>query len=289
MTIYRPWIRFIDSDSSDISAIFGDGNDGDVEVSTEITLTRDMYYNNLTITGTGTINTASYRIFVKGILTVHEFGTIQNNGLNGSTGSGGGTPPSGVFGPGGYGAEGGYFLGLPDGEPGGSTVTGGGSGGAGGDGTDGVGGIPGLIALNNNEGGIRYFGHYPQIVKGSTVGGAIRYAGGTGGGGGGGGNSVEMGGGGGSGAGVVLICAADIMAYNYSNIKAVGGNGGDGESMTDTGGGGGGGGGSILVISNALRRNIQWVVDVSGGVGGAGYRTGTSGGAGLYYLLCSEE
>lgn len=289
MTIYRPWWRFIDADSSDVSSIFGDGNDGDVEVSTTVDLTRDMYYDNLTVTGTGTINTNGYRIFVKGLLTVYEFGTIQNNGVAGSVGIGGGIPPSGVFGPGGYGAEGGYFLGLPDGEPGGLTATGGGVGGTGGDGADGVGGIPGLIGVSNAEGGIRYFGHYAQLIKGTFVAGTIRYAGGTGGGGGGGGNGIEMGGGGGTGAGVILICAADIMAYNYSNLKAVGGDGGPGESMTTTGGGGGGGGGSILVITNALKRNIQWVVDVSGGVGGIGLNQGVSGGTGLYYLLCSEE
>lgn len=44
---------------------FGDWSDWDVTISTNTTLTRDMYYNNLVINSWVTLNPAWYRIFVK--------------------------------------------------------------------------------------------------------------------------------------------------------------------------------------------------------------------------------
>lgn len=61
-----------------------DSSDGDVTVSTEITLTRDMFYGTLTITGSGTINTDGYRIFCTSLA---NSGIIRNNGANGSNAS----------------------------------------------------------------------------------------------------------------------------------------------------------------------------------------------------------
>ncbi len=49
--------------------VYGHGADGDVTVSTSISLARDMYYNNLTVTASGVINTNGYRIFVKNTLS----------------------------------------------------------------------------------------------------------------------------------------------------------------------------------------------------------------------------
>src|SRR5208283_2734214 len=47
----------------------GDGSDGNVTISSGTTaLTRDMYYNNLTINGTGQIATNAFKVFVKGVL-----------------------------------------------------------------------------------------------------------------------------------------------------------------------------------------------------------------------------
>ena len=63
--------------------IYGDGSDGDVTIAGTITLTRDMYYNNLVIP-TGTIlDPAGYRVFVKG--TISGIGTIRRNGNAGSS------------------------------------------------------------------------------------------------------------------------------------------------------------------------------------------------------------
>lgn len=48
--------------------IFGSGKDGNVVISASTTLTRDMYYRNLTINQGIHLNTAGYRVFVRNIL-----------------------------------------------------------------------------------------------------------------------------------------------------------------------------------------------------------------------------
>ena len=62
--------------SMSYDTIFGVGSDGDVTptANTTTTLSKDMYYGNLTITGSTTkINTAGYRIFVRGTLDVSQY------------------------------------------------------------------------------------------------------------------------------------------------------------------------------------------------------------------------
>lgn len=69
--------------------IFGDGSDGDITISSNTSLSRDMFYDDLTINSGVTLDTAGYRIFVKGVLTVN--GTLErtpNNGGNGGDASG---------------------------------------------------------------------------------------------------------------------------------------------------------------------------------------------------------
>ena len=60
---------------------FGDGSDGAVVISTDTTLTRDMYYTDLTINATKTLFTNWYRIFGTG--TLSGAGIINNDGWNG--------------------------------------------------------------------------------------------------------------------------------------------------------------------------------------------------------------
>ena len=95
---------------------FGDGSDGNLTLTTAnytggpITagvLTRDAYFNNLTISGSGSLNTNSYRLFVAGTLDVSaaSTGAINNNGINGfnNLGTGGQqttTPTNGSVGAG---------------------------------------------------------------------------------------------------------------------------------------------------------------------------------------------
>ena len=61
---------------------FWDGSDGDVTISSNTTLTRDMYYNNLTVNSTFRLSTAWFRVYVKGTLTNNGF--ISDNGNNAS-------------------------------------------------------------------------------------------------------------------------------------------------------------------------------------------------------------
>ena len=56
------------------SHIFGSGEDGVVQISTNTTLTEDKYYLDLTVDATKTLNTAGYRVFVQRNLFL--YGTI---------------------------------------------------------------------------------------------------------------------------------------------------------------------------------------------------------------------
>jgi len=53
--------------------IYGTGSDGNVVISANTTLTRDMYYNNLTVDFGRVLNTNGFRVFVKGTLTLDGF------------------------------------------------------------------------------------------------------------------------------------------------------------------------------------------------------------------------
>lgn len=56
--------------------IYGSGVDGDVNISTDTTLTSDKFYNNLTVDAGVTLTTAGYRVFVKNILTLNDLSVI---------------------------------------------------------------------------------------------------------------------------------------------------------------------------------------------------------------------
>lgn len=66
------------SSGDTITSIYGNGQDGDIVINGVVTLTRDMFYNNLTINSGSELITSSYRIFVKETLTLD--GKITNNG-----------------------------------------------------------------------------------------------------------------------------------------------------------------------------------------------------------------
>lgn len=279
--------------------VYGDGTDGNVTVSSSISLSRDMYYDNLTVTGAGTINTAGYRIFVRDLLTIDAGGRIHRNGNNGAT------PADGVTG-----GAGGAALGV--GSLGGSTAGGaggntsaagsagtnapqgvGGNGGAGGasndTGTDAseAGGSAGLASGTGGLGpdGVRDLGAARgYIIAGSGT--TVILQGGAGGGGGGGGDS-GTGGGGGSGGGVVVIFAYRVA--NAGTIEANGGAGGDGYTGPDAlgnGAGGGGGGGLVYLVTRALTgagvvRALGGSHGAPAGVGGGG----SDGSAGIVIQL----
>jgi len=268
---------------------FGDGSDGNVIISSGTTvLNRDYYYNNLTVSGSGKIETNGFKIFVKNILDLSTAGkdAINNNGSHGGDASattGGITPTvhaSGSVaspGQGTNGANGTTGTGVTSAAP--STVIGNGgpsnTSGAGGAGVNaGVGGSGGVSPLSNDINT-----YITNLFRGTTL-----LGGGSGGrsgnsGGGDGVNSGGGGGGGGNGGGVVAIYANKFVTSASTSslcISARGGNGGNGGTpLTGICGGGGsgagGGGGWIYFIYNfKFGPVIKNLFDVSGGAGGKG-------------------
>jgi len=68
-----------DFESFDVipDSIYGSGNDGNVTISSNTTLTRDMHYNNLTINDSVHLDTAGYRVFVRNSLMMSTTSSQQ--------------------------------------------------------------------------------------------------------------------------------------------------------------------------------------------------------------------
>lgn len=248
--------------------LFGDCSDGDVTISAgTTTLTRDMYYNNLTINGTGILSVQNQRVFVCGTLdlTAAPAGAITgagNNGGNGAAGGGAGaagatlgvgTNLTGRAGT--AGGAGATTAGAQAGAAsGGSVVTGaaGASGGAGGAGGGGAGGAQRNQTAVTNFPMRDIFTWYLPLNGAGTQ---IFVSGGAAGGSGGGGDGTSSGGGGGGGgaSGQTVYLSVNILKTGVSTVASTitvnGGNGGNGGSPNGTctlgcGGGGGGGAGA---------------------------------------------
>lgn len=212
-------------------SIFGDGSDGDVTLSSNTTLTHDMFYNNLTIPEGIVLDPNGWRIFVRETLTIA--GTIRRQGaIGGDRASGGESHTVG------RGGRGGRYSNATPGEDGDF-------GGAGGDGSYDAGGdvFPSVIPT--------IFPPLRAHIRGTDEIDPPR----GGGGGGNNGGSSEGGGGG----GVIAIAAKEIVAQSSNRIEALGGNGEGG------GNGPGGGGGFILIITNKITGTLN--LSVSGGSG----------------------
>jgi hypothetical protein len=294
------------------NSIFGDGSDGDVTISSNTTLTSDMFYNNLTIQTGFTLNPNGYRIFVKNTLTFEGTGKIISNGGNGAVGTNGGGLGTAAGGAAGTAAN--TAGSLPASQPGNAGGTGsstapgaggtanvakgvgvagvaGGTGGTGNGGGGAAGGAAGTITgtvfnkLNSFISAYNFFDVNPSFTQfnGSST---------SGGGGGGMGNpgpNITGGGGGGSGAsgGIIWVAARKIITVNGNTyIQAIGGNGatggsGTGPSNYGSGGGGAGGSGGVVVLTYS-RKTGTGAIDVAGGSGGAAGTSGsTAGTAGL--------
>ncbi len=256
-------------------ALLGDGSDGDVTISGNTTLTRDMYYNTLTVNAGVVLTTDGYRLFVLG--TCNVLGTIRNNGNTGSLGANGfdAYAGSGVSwggntanAPGGAGATGGTARTLPAGGPGGAGATGGTT--AYDSGTN----SPG----NNSTG--------PSLTNQVTT-----TASAAGGPGGAGGNTGGAGGTSSAGAAGTLVTkgqSRSLIALGslipldsttaYTAPGGAGGAGGGAKANQAAGGGGGGGGaggGCIFLICRTLAGN--GTIEAKGGAGGAGGAGGNGG------------
>ena len=270
---------------------FGSGKDGDVVITSDTTLTRDMEYRNLTIKSGATLNPNGWRIFVLDTLIIEKGASISRDGNDGEDGKNPGRAIGGL-------AAGG--AGLPANTVGGSGAGGYGSytsagdgedGEAGGDGGDGGKGVsractgcpvqtcnPG----SGGKGGTKLIQRIPTspFLSLALV-GEVAEKGGAGGGGGLGYTSCSwtesIGGGGGSGGGIIHIFAKHIVLNG--NITARGGNGGNAwcrwSTSTPGQGGGGGGGGFVLLVYKT--KTGSGTIDVSGGQGGNGCNGGEDG------------
>ena len=257
------------------AGIYGDGSDGAATIVGTVTLTRDMFYTNLTVPDGATLITNGYRVFVNGVLTVGTTGIIDHPGDPGVGGTRGVGAPAGSLAAatqGGSGTAAGGANGT------GITASLGGVGGAGGTSASGSGGSGGSVtAPTAANGGIRnaYFAVFGQMfgISGTSAGTNTPIRGGSGGGAGGG-NGAAVGGGGGGGGGTVMVAARTCV--NNGTIRARGGNGAAFPNV-NCGGGGGGGGGVCMIITDFFSGNEP---TAPGGSGGAGNGTGAAGSAG---------
>jgi len=255
---------------------FGDGIDGDATITGSFTLSREFYYNNLILTGTGSIKPNGYKLYVKETLTINSGCSINDDGNSAS-----GLTPGAILNARNYlGAGGG--VGGTGRNTSGTGNAGGGSGGnsslnvlnlaptggAGGSAAANVGGSAGGAAQPNPN----------QRWNGRWYDGRASVAAFNGGSGGGGGALAATpgnSGAGGGGAGIVWIAAKNIV--NSGTISANGGNGSDGTGINAAGGGGGGGGGLVCLITKSTSYGI---ITANGGSGGLGVNTGVNGSAG---------
>ncbi len=277
---------------------FGNGSDGNLTVAANstTTLTRDMYYDNLTVNGA--ILGGNWRIFVKNIISgtgsLVATGTPGQAGVLQTKGNGGATTTGYFIGcAGAMGGDFGHAGGSTNGVVGSSTInifntfTSVSSGVGGSGGTDGgTGGGGGTAGTNNGTTTPYVSGTLSSIFDAygisTTTGVTSRIAIGSGGGGGGGGgassNNGGSGGGGGACGGVVFVSAHTFSGSFTINVS--GGNGGQGANIANDGGGGGGGGGGKGGMGIVVYKKSTWsgTCTASGGTGGAGGTAGANPG-----------
>lgn len=281
------WVQVTIGATTPFLGFFGTGLDGNVTLGAgTTTLTRDTFYNNLTVPNGSTLATAGFRVYVMDTCTVASGGVISNAGANAAAAVAGAGGTGNIYGAGFAGANGGTGAGgnglgtATAGIPGlaASQMR----GGAGGAGTSGAGGTGGTYGVTANNGGPY---NYTQLLIGySASAGTWKtlYRPGTGGGGGGG-NGAQSGGGGGGGGGWITLSARRVV--NNGSITVNGGNGAAG-TANNCGGGGGGGGGLLALVHETFVGLTPTVAGGTGGAsgGGAGV-SGTNGNIGLLYLV----
>lgn len=279
---------------------FGDASDGNVTLSGNITLTRDMQYDTLDVNG-WSIDCDGYRIRCRtlkasaassiihhnGATATNRFGAAGASGTHAIGGGGAGGNGSNGVGAGSAGSsrtnsfaptcfDGGYtYTGTSatssDGGAGAASGSGHG-GGAGGDATG-----TSVSTATNTMGGAYFLDSF-WIQQ---TGGALQQFGGGGGGGGGSSTAGVTAGGGGGGGGNTHILAHHVhSSVSNLTIQAKGGNGAAASGAGNAGGGGGGGGGSSLFIYGYKDSGLP-TFNVSGGTGGAGVGTGATGSSGV--------
>ena len=86
--------RYLTSNSYGTTQLYGDGSDGAVSLTANSKLTRDMYYDNLTVSNNAILNSSGYKIFVRRNLTIASGSSIAATGGTGGNGGNGGLPLS---------------------------------------------------------------------------------------------------------------------------------------------------------------------------------------------------
>lgn len=270
-------------------AMFGDGSDGDFAAAAgTTTLTRDMYWNKCTPSGTAKIVTAGFRIFVKDTVTGLDISNAGadaitangNNGGNAASGVGGAAPaaqPAGSIAGNVVGVAG---LNLGAGNAGNSANPGnGGSGGKGGNNGLGVGG--GAKGTASNFLLIRRW--IVNLLRGA----ALLLGGASGGSGAGASGGVGASGGTGNGGGVVYIAAHTITRGASTAAGAISANAGspgtcfnsNAVDIKAAGGSAGSAGGWILVIFRRLSGAVANNALKANGSTGANGANSSGGGA----------
>jgi hypothetical protein len=284
------------------NATYGSGNDGNVTISSSVTLTRTMHYSNLTIASGAVLTNGYYLICVRNNLDITASPTGSIKVADGS----GGTTASGPTGGGQPSSQTGVEVGAgARGSAGATGVTGAGATAA--VAVAGAGGVSGVECNSNSagaggagSGGAGGSGRAGQasanrmkqsIVNDFLVGVSLITGGSSGAGGGSGGgdgvNSGRGGGAGGNGGGILVVFARQITrggsteAYTFAVLAGNGG-GGTPTAPGNCGGGGGGAGGGggclYLVYEELLGSTATNCIRVNGGNGGNG---GNGSGTGI--------
>lgn len=107
--------------------IYGDGSDGSVSITSNTSLTRDVYYTDITISNNAHLDTAGYRLFFNGTLTIESESSVGKKPNNGTTATGQGGAVGGAA------LSAGYYPACEDGKSGSN----GGNGGSNANGTNG--------------------------------------------------------------------------------------------------------------------------------------------------------
>lgn len=274
--------------------VFGSGEDGAFTLDgtntyatfmsksgSDYTLIQDVFATNFTLSGTATLTTNGYRLFVNGTLTVGASCVIKWNGNNGADGEDAATNSAVNGGAGGAALSTTHLYGSGAGKAGGASGAGGSAGGSGSNGTAGTAGD----AIANSF--------------------AASFSSTSGAGGNGGGSSPGTGAASGASGSItassirpytaafavlmfdqVAGSSPAVLKYNSNVGGAGGGGGGDASAGSGVGGAGGGGGGSgsgggIVMIAARIIVNAGVIQSIggNGGNGGDGANgTATSGG-----------
>lgn len=264
--------------------IFGSGQDGAFSLDgtntyatymtksgSDYTLIKDTYATDFTLSGTATLTTNGYRLFVNGTLTVGASCVIKWNGNNGSAGDTAVSNAAVNGGAGGAALSSNNLYGSGAGKTGGTSGSGGSAGGSGSNGSAGTAGD----AITNS-----FSLSFSSTSGAGGAGGASGSAGGSGGASGATGTisassirpytsiyAVQM-------LDIVAGASPAFLKYN-SNVGGAGGGGGGGGSagggVGGAGGGGGGsgsGGGTVIICARYVVNSGS--IEAKGGAGGAG-------------------